>query len=295
MKKALVVDDSKTARLTLKKKLEQFQIVADMAESGEDALEYLKQQRPDVIFMDVMMGGMSGYEATLAITRNASTASLPVVMCTSKDTPEDREEAETNGASGFLVKPITDDQLARELQKIARSAAPAAPVSAQPQPAMEEYTLTADIEALVRDLVEKSVLQIADRVTRQIVQDTLATRLGILEDKTNTLSRASASVAAHTPQHPAAATLSPEYLRRLEEQVHQHLQQWSTQEQTRQREHERQLQHHVQQTAERTVEAVMARTSTKPAAAPATSPITWVALGLALVGIGVGIAALVMH
>ncbi len=290
MKKALVVDDSKTARLTLKKKLEQFQITADMAESGEEALQYLKQYTPDVIFMDVMMGGMSGYEATLAITRNPGTATVPVIMCTSKDTPEDREEAENNGARGFLVKPITDDQLARALQRLARAAPTPTPVpEIEPVPAMP----TADLETLVRNLVEQHMLQIAERAAHQIVQETLVTRLGILEDKVSTLAKTATVAASHTA-HPQAATLSPEYLRRLEEQVHHHLQQWSTQEQTRYRDHERQLHQQVQQLAERAAEAAVAKTQPAPAPAPATSPLVWVALVLALAGIGVGVAALVM-
>lgn len=290
MKKALVVDDSKTARLTLKKKLEQFQMAADMAESGEEALQYLRQYTPDVIFMDVMMGGMSGYEATLAITRNPGTATIPVIMCTSKDTPEDREEAENNGARGFLVKPITDDQLARTLQRLAR-ATPAPTPTPETEP-VATMMPTADIETLVRNLVEQHMLQIAERAAHQIVQETLATRLGILEDKVNTLARTAASTPHHAPQQ--AATLSPEYLRRLEEQVHHHLQQWSAQEQTRYREHERQLNQHLQQLAERAAETAVANAKSAAPAPAATSPLVWVALVLALAGIGVGVAALVL-
>jgi CheY-like chemotaxis protein len=64
---ALIVDDSKTARLMLHRMLDKLHIPTAMVESGEEALEYLKNNRPDVIFMDHMMPGMDGFEAVKAI------------------------------------------------------------------------------------------------------------------------------------------------------------------------------------------------------------------------------------
>ena len=60
--KALLVDDSKSARFFLRNLLQKNKIEVDMAESGEAALEYLKSHRPDIIFMDHLMPGIDGFE-----------------------------------------------------------------------------------------------------------------------------------------------------------------------------------------------------------------------------------------
>ena len=316
MKKALVVDDSKTARLILKKKLEHFQIAVDLAESGEEALEYLKQQSPDIIFMDVMMEGMNGYETTLAISRNPRSATIPVIMCTSKDTHEDRLEAKKNGAHGYLVKPIDDEKFSLALQEVQRSAVAA--INKQ-KPLFDAASMHAEIETLVRDLLEKRIQQFIESGVEQTARDALATRLRVLEERLdllvaqqniqiatgqatqntlatrlNALEEKITLVAAQPAPEVAPSSLSPEYLRRLEEQVNLHLQQWSAQEQTRKREHERQLQHHLKQTAERAAEAVMARHTKEVAAAPVTGRMTWAALGMAVIAIGIGITALLL-
>ena len=287
MKNALVVDDSKTARMVLQRKLENLQINTHLAESGEEALEYLKNNRPDVIFMDVMMEGMNGYEATLAITKTPGCSNIPIIMCTSKDTPEDRLEATKNGAQGYLVKPISDEKFILALESLAhRPAVKPTP----PKPAIVEASMQAEIDALVRNMIGKYTLQIVDRTTRQVTQDTLGTQLGVLEEKINVLSTQFAAPVVPSLQQSNA--LPPEYLKQLEEQVHTQLQHWNTQEQTRRGEYEQQLQHQLQQTAERAVEIVIARSAKPAEVAPATSPITWVTLGLALIAVGLGIVAL---
>ena len=75
--KVLVVDDSKVAHLTLRKMLTERGIDVDWVGSGEDSLTYLKQQQPNVIFMDVMMPGMDGFETTTAIKNNTAPAKKP--------------------------------------------------------------------------------------------------------------------------------------------------------------------------------------------------------------------------
>lgn len=73
-KRALVVDDSRSARLVLKRLLEQHGIIVDEVESAEDALEYLIYTKPHAIFMDHMMPGMDGLEAVGIIKRDPATA-----------------------------------------------------------------------------------------------------------------------------------------------------------------------------------------------------------------------------
>ena len=80
-KTALIVDDSKSARVVLKKLLETHELSVDTVESAELALDYLTEHRPDVIFMDHLMPGMDGFEAVSAIKRNPTTATIPTRWC----------------------------------------------------------------------------------------------------------------------------------------------------------------------------------------------------------------------
>lgn len=112
IKNALLVDDSKVARFALSKLLENRDMDVSMAGSAEEALDFLNgSQRPDVIFMDHLMPGMNGVEATKAIKRNPATASIPVVMCTSKKSDDFMEEARGYGVYNILTKPPQSDGL----------------------------------------------------------------------------------------------------------------------------------------------------------------------------------------
>ena len=84
LKRALVVDDSKVARVTLQKQLEAHDLVVEMAASGEEALDFLSTYMVDVVFMDHEMPGMNGLEAVKAIKSNPRTAMIPVMMYTAK-------------------------------------------------------------------------------------------------------------------------------------------------------------------------------------------------------------------
>ena len=78
-KTALIVDDSASARFVLGGMLSEQSLAVDTAASGEEALEYLRHVRPDVIFMDHMMPGMDGFQALEAIKENPATATIPVM------------------------------------------------------------------------------------------------------------------------------------------------------------------------------------------------------------------------
>ena len=84
-KRALIVDDSKSARLFLARVLENYDIDVDSAESAEAAIDYLGSNRPDVIFMDHLMPGMDGLQAVQAIKNNPLTATIPIMMYTSQE------------------------------------------------------------------------------------------------------------------------------------------------------------------------------------------------------------------
>jgi CheY-like chemotaxis protein len=108
-KRALVVDDSKSARVVLSRMLEKFGIEVDTADSAEGALEYLKKARPDVVFMDHLMPGMDGLQAVKIIKADPNTATIPVMMYTSQEGELYVGQARALGAMGVLpktVKPI---------------------------------------------------------------------------------------------------------------------------------------------------------------------------------------------
>ncbi len=106
IKSALLVDDSKVARFALSKLLEKLNLKVDMVGSGEEALSFLNENpKPDVIFMDHLMPGMNGVDATKAIKINPETSDIPVIMCTSKKSDEFTEDAVTYGIYGVLTKP----------------------------------------------------------------------------------------------------------------------------------------------------------------------------------------------
>ncbi len=105
-KRALVVDDSKSARAFLSRILERHEIAVDAAESAEAALEYLTRNRPDVIFMDHMMPGMDGFQAVQSIKNNPRTSSIPILMYTSQEGDLYAGQARALGAEGVLPKQI---------------------------------------------------------------------------------------------------------------------------------------------------------------------------------------------
>ena len=81
----LVVDDSKSARFTLKRALINLGHEVVLAENGENALEVLCLERPDVIFMDHLMPGLDGFETSKTIRSQITFATTPIIICTAKD------------------------------------------------------------------------------------------------------------------------------------------------------------------------------------------------------------------
>lgn len=112
--KILVVDDSPTERFALLEFLTKYGYHVVTAESGEDAINKSKAEKPDLILMDVVMPGMNGYQATRTISREESTRAIPIIMCTSKGLETDKIWGMRQGAYDYLVKPVDlTDLLAR--------------------------------------------------------------------------------------------------------------------------------------------------------------------------------------
>ncbi|MFO7858539.1 MAG: response regulator [Ectothiorhodospiraceae bacterium] len=119
LQKALVVDDSRLARVALSKLLTRRNLDVDVAGSGQEALDYLRQQAPDVVFIDYMMPDMDGFEAAQAIQALPERDPLPLVMYTSQDSDEDRSRARDIGICGFLSKPASEALLDQVLSDAA--------------------------------------------------------------------------------------------------------------------------------------------------------------------------------
>ena len=114
-KTALIVDDSKTARVVLQRVLETHDLAVDTAESAEEALIYLRDHRPDVIFMDHQMPGMDGLEAVKTIKNNPATASIPIMMYTAQKGEVYVGQARALGAAGVLPKQIEPIEISKVL------------------------------------------------------------------------------------------------------------------------------------------------------------------------------------
>jgi CheY-like chemotaxis protein len=115
---ALVVDDSRTARESLKRMLATHNLEVDTLESAPEALEYLKNTTPDVIFMDHMMPDMDGFQALEAIKGNPDTATIPIMMYTSKGGDLYVSQARALGAMGILPKQVQHAELFEVLGKL---------------------------------------------------------------------------------------------------------------------------------------------------------------------------------
>jgi twitching motility two-component system response regulator PilH len=123
IKKILIVDDSAVERFHLNDMLSKQGFKVIEAADGEEAVNKAKDQHPDLILMDIVMPGMSGFQITRQLARDESLASIPVIMCTSKDSETDRVWGMRQGAKGYLIKPIKADSLFGLIDRLNRSVA----------------------------------------------------------------------------------------------------------------------------------------------------------------------------
>jgi CheY-like chemotaxis protein len=117
-RRALVVDDSRSARAFLTRILERYELAVDGVESAEQAIEYLTRQRPDVIFMDHLMPGMDGFQAVQAIKNNPLTATIPIMMYTSQEGELYLSQARALGAIGVLPKQTKHTDVSKALDQL---------------------------------------------------------------------------------------------------------------------------------------------------------------------------------
>jgi len=116
IKRILIVDDSPTERHYLSEILARGGFDVVTSDSGEDALQKARALLPDLILMDIVMPGMNGFQATRAITRDAATKNIPVLICTTKSQETDRIWGLRQGARDYMVKPVQGDVLLKKIE-----------------------------------------------------------------------------------------------------------------------------------------------------------------------------------
>ena len=115
--KVLVVDDSNTIRRSAEIFLKQGGHEVLLADDGFDALAKINDYQPDLIFCDILMPRLDGYQTCAIIKRNAKFSSVPVVMLSSKDGVFDKARGRMVGSQDYLTKPFTKDQLLQTVQQ----------------------------------------------------------------------------------------------------------------------------------------------------------------------------------
>jgi twitching motility two-component system response regulator PilH len=118
IEKIMVVDDSAVERKHVVSILQQANYTVIEAESGEEAIQMAMAHTPDLIFMDVMMPGVNGFQATRRLRKVPETANVKVIMLTSRTGEDDKSWATKQGADGFLTKPATSASVMAEINKL---------------------------------------------------------------------------------------------------------------------------------------------------------------------------------
>jgi twitching motility two-component system response regulator PilG len=121
--KVLVIDDSKTIRRTAESLLTKVGCRVTTAADGFEALGKVVDERPHLIFVDIMMPRLDGYQTCALIKNNQSLRSIPVIMLSSKDGLFDRAKGRLVGAEQYLTKPFTREELLGAIRRHALKAA----------------------------------------------------------------------------------------------------------------------------------------------------------------------------
>lgn len=118
IKKILVVDDSATDRYLLADILRRNGFEVDTAENGEEAMDKIRTSPPQLVLMDVVMPGKSGFQITRQIVRDPLLNSIPIMICSIKNQDTDRIWALSQGARDYIVKPVDGQELLGKIAAI---------------------------------------------------------------------------------------------------------------------------------------------------------------------------------
>ncbi len=115
---ALVVDDSATERAILASCLKEIGISVSLAKSGEEALEKIAMGLPDLIVLDIVLPGRSGFEICRELKGAETTHDIPIILCSTKDTDMDKFWGKKQGADAYLPKPINQEELVEKVKQL---------------------------------------------------------------------------------------------------------------------------------------------------------------------------------
>jgi len=118
MTHVLIIDDSPTETHVFKSMLTNNNIEVSVARNGEEGIEKAIEIKPDCILMDVVMPGKNGFQATRDLSRNPVTASIPVIIITTKDQETDKIWCMRQGARDYIVKPAQERDLIERINKV---------------------------------------------------------------------------------------------------------------------------------------------------------------------------------
>jgi len=119
IRKILIVDDSATDRQFLVETLSRQGYQCVCAASGEEGVALSRSEQPDLVLMDIVMPGMSGFQATRAIAREEQTKHIPVILCSSKRQETDRVWGMRQGARDYVMKPVDPKELIGKIKSMA--------------------------------------------------------------------------------------------------------------------------------------------------------------------------------
>ncbi|MCH8103888.1 MAG: response regulator [Proteobacteria bacterium] len=114
----LIIDDSPTEVHVFRTILEKNGMDVSVATDGDEGIAKALEMKPDCILMDVVMPGKNGFQATRDLSRNPETASIPVIILTTKDQETDKIWGVRQGAKDYIVKPINEAELLERINKV---------------------------------------------------------------------------------------------------------------------------------------------------------------------------------
>lgn len=121
--KVMVIDDSKTIRRTAETLLQKVGCAVSTAVDGFDALAKIADTKPDIVFVDIMMPRLDGYQTCALIKNNATFKETPVIMLSSKDGLFDKARGRIVGSDEYLTKPFSKEELFDAIRKFTKQTA----------------------------------------------------------------------------------------------------------------------------------------------------------------------------
>ena len=118
MANIFIVDDSPTEIHVLKTMLEKNGHTVDSADNAEAGIKAITEKKPDLVLMDVVMPGLNGFQATRQLSKEPTTAHIPVIIVTTKDQETDKVWAKRQGATDYIVKPVQEKALIEHLKTV---------------------------------------------------------------------------------------------------------------------------------------------------------------------------------